>query len=88
MSTTREERIRKILAKEFTPEHLDVKDVSEAHRGHAGWREGGGTHFHIRMKSAALGGLSRVERQRRVNRALRGEFEAGMHAVSMDLEGG
>lgn len=80
------ERLRTRLAEAFDPDHLEVIDESEAHRGHAGWREGGGTHFRVVMRSARLDGLSRVERGRAVHRALAAEL-AGLHALSLELSG-
>ena len=61
----------------FRPERLEVIDESEEHRGHAGWHEGGGTHFRVVMRAASLDGLSRVERSRAVHRALQPEFAPG-----------
>ena len=48
----------------FKPSTLDVEDQSERHRGHMGFREGGETHFHVRMTAEAFRGQSRVARQR------------------------
>jgi BolA protein len=71
----------------FAPEHLEVIDESEAHRGHAGWREGGGTHYRVVMRAAALDGLGRVERSRAVHRVLADELAGGVHALALDLAG-
>jgi BolA protein len=81
------ERMRSKLAAAFAPDALDVIDESESHRGHGGWREGGETHFRIRMVSAAFDGLSRVERHRAVNRAVAEELAGGVHALALDLKG-
>lgn len=35
-------QMRAKLTAAFTPEVLEVTDDSESHRGHGGWREGGG----------------------------------------------
>lgn len=69
----------------FAPEELAVRDDSESHRGHAGWREGGGTHFDVRMRAAALAGTGRVARHRAVHAALGPELMGRIHALSMDL---
>jgi BolA family transcriptional regulator, general stress-responsive regulator len=71
----------------FAPEQLAVIDESEQHRGHAGWREGGGTHFRVVMRAAAFDGLSRVERSRAVHRALADELAGGVHALALELAG-
>jgi len=80
------EIITKKLADAFTPQSLELIDESERHRGHAGWREGGETHFHLRMTSSAFAGQNRVARQRAVNRALADELAGPVHALSMELK--
>lgn len=74
------------LREAFEPEELEVTDESEKHRGHAGWREGGETHFHLRMTSAKFAGESRVARQRAVNRVLADQLADRVHALSMELK--
>jgi len=76
------DRIRNNLAV-LEPVVLELVDQSEAHRGHAGWRDGGETHFDLTVVSAAFAGKSRVQRQRLVLGALKEEFEAGLHALSI-----
>lgn len=66
------------------PLRLEIEDQSESHRGHAGWREGGETHFHITLASPRFAGLSRVERQRLVHQAL-GDLTTRVHALAMAL---
>jgi BolA protein len=83
---TMEERIRATLLT-LAPAELDVIDDSEKHRGHGGWREGGETHFTVRIRAAALDGLSRVECHRRINALLAGEFVRGLHALAIDARG-
>ncbi len=78
-------RIESKLHEAFRPQVLEVVDESESHRGHAGWREGGETHFRVQMVSAAMSGKSRIERQRAVNRCLAEELETSVHALAMDL---
>ena len=69
----------------FTPSHLEVIDESEEHRGHGGWREGGETHFRVRMRSEVFSGQSRVNRQRAVNKCLADELATTVHALAMEL---
>ncbi len=75
------------LREAFAPTALEVIDESEQHRGHGGWREGGETHFRVRMTAAAFDGVSRVERQRSVNRALADELAGPVHALALELRG-
>ena len=79
-------RIEAKLREAFSPEQLEVVDASERHRGHGGWREGGETHFDVVVVSSAFAGLSRVERQRRVNAALAEELAGPVHALSIRAE--
>ena len=66
------------------PSRLEVIDESEGHRGHGGWREGGETHFRIRMASAAFAGQGHVARHRLVHRAL-GDIVPRIHALALEL---
>lgn len=70
----------------FSPATLEIEDQSGAHAGHAGARPGGETHFRVRMIAEAFSALSRIERQRAVQKALHGEFDAGLHALALDLK--
>lgn len=63
-----------------------MADESHLHAGHAGARPEGETHFHVRIRAAALDGLSRVERHRAVNSVLKPEFDTGLHALSLKVE--
>lgn len=63
-----------------------MRDESALHAGHAGAAPGGETHYRIRMTSAAFAGQSRIARHRAVNAALKAEFEAGLHALALELD--
>ena len=67
----------------FAPVRLSVEDESSQHAGHAGWREGGETHFRVEIVSPAFEGKNRVTRQRLVYAALKAELDAGLHALAM-----
>jgi len=75
------------LEKAFSPETLEVIDNSEAHIGHAGYREGGQTHFKVVMRAKAFDGMSRVAAQRAVNRVLSDELAGPVHALELDVRG-
>ena len=77
------EAIRQKLQAAFSPSRLDIVDDSENHKGHAGHREGGESHFTVIIESAAFAGIGRVERQRQVNRALAEELAGPVHALSI-----
>ena len=68
----------------LAPTQLEIIDESESHRGHGGWREGGETHFRIRMASPRFAGLSRVARHRLVHHTL-GDIVPRIPALALDL---
>ena len=71
------------LRERFDPITLAVADESHQHVGHAGWREGGETHFRIDVVSRAFEGKTRVERHRMVNGILAQAFGRGLHALAI-----
>lgn len=79
---TMQNRISTHLAA-LAPSELEVIDESEQHRGHGGWREGGETHFRVKIRAAIFAGQSRVQRHRAVNDLLAPEFARGLHALAI-----
>jgi len=75
--------IERKLTEALAPQRLKIVDDSEKHKGHAGYREGGQTHFRVEVVSAAFAGESRVARQRRVYQILSDELAAGVHALQL-----
>ena len=69
---------------ELAPSQLEIIDESESHRGHGGWREGGETHFRIRMTSPRFDGLNRLARHRLVHQTL-GDIVPRIHALALEL---
>lgn len=81
------DEIRQKLEQAFAPDLLEVVDESEMHRGHAGYQEGGQSHFRVTMRSAALAGQSRIARHRAVHAALGAGLIGRIHALALDLDG-
>lgn len=81
----RRQRIENRLQAELSPTSLTVRDVSAQHHGHAGWREGGETHFEVDILAPMFEGLSRIEAHRRVNEALADELASGLHALQIRI---
>ena len=79
---SRVERLRAALEAALAPTHLDIRDDSARHAGHAGAREGG--HFHVTISSAAFAGRSAVERHRMVYAAAAELMGRDIHALSID----
>ena len=82
-----EDEIRAKLQTAFAPDELDVVDDSERHRGHAGWRDGGQTHFNVRIRAAAFADMGRVARHRAVHDALTPGLVGRIHALALDVSG-
>lgn len=74
------------LSEALAPTALSVLDESHQHHGHSGWREGGETHFRVRIVSPAFNGQSRVARHRAVNAALADAFARGLHALAIEAK--
>ena len=77
------ETIERKLTAALTPQRLEVRDDSHKHAGHAGWREGGETHFHVTVVAEAFAGESRVARQRKVYQVLAEELADSVHALQL-----
>jgi len=82
--STRDTILTKLSAR-FAPVHLEVIDESERHRGHSGWREGGETHFRVRIATLQFAGKSRLAQHRAVMEALDAELKAGVHALTIEV---
>ena len=65
------------------PLELEVVDESEGHRGHAGYREGGNTHWRVAIVSPRFAGASTVQRHRMVYQALGNLMQNPIHALAI-----
>ena len=77
------DRIEARLRESFAPGVLRVEDESYLHKGHAGHRPEGETHFRVEIVAAAFAGKNRVERQRMVYAALGPLMGNPIHALAM-----
>jgi BolA protein len=77
------DRMREKLNAAFSPTNLKVVDDSDKHKGHAGAREGGESHFTVVIESQAFAGIGRVERQRMVHKVLAEDLAGPVHALSV-----
>lgn len=71
------------LRRRFAPLQLEVIDESARHRGHAGARAEGESHFRVEIVSAAFVDHDRVSRQRLVMTALDDLLRSDIHALSI-----
>jgi BolA protein len=77
--------IARKLSERFAPAFLEVVDDSNRHLGHAGWREGGETHFRVRIATRHLDGMSRVAQHRAVMETLDAELKDRVHALNIEV---
>ena len=83
MSETIEQEIVAALTAALTPSRLVVSNDSARHHGHSGDDGSGESHFSVEIESAAFTGVSRLERQRMVNRALGDLPGQRVHALAI-----
>lgn len=72
-----------LLEAAFSPSRLEVTNDSARHHGHSGDDGSGESHFTVEIVSAAFTGVSRLERQRMVNRALGDLPGQRVHALAI-----
>jgi BolA family transcriptional regulator, general stress-responsive regulator len=75
--------IEELLTAAFAPTHLEVINDSAHHHGHAGDDGSGESHLTVVIESAAFAGVSRVMRQRMVNKALGDIPGERVHALAI-----
>lgn len=75
--------IERRLRAALDPAHLVVTNDSARHRGHAGDDGSGESHFTVAIVAESFAGMSRVERQRVVNRALADLLRDRIHALAI-----
>jgi BolA family transcriptional regulator, general stress-responsive regulator len=76
------EEIRSRLAS-LEPVELDLVDESDNHRGHAGYKAGGNTHWRLAIVSPRFAGKSVVARHRMVYEALGPLMQDPIHALAI-----
>jgi BolA family transcriptional regulator, general stress-responsive regulator len=81
------DRMRTILTSAFAPEVLEIIDESESHRGHAGYQDGGESHFRIKIRALDFAPMTRVDRHRAVHKALGPAVTGRVHAIALEISG-
>lgn len=82
----RTEEIRTALDQAFAPQHVEVIDESEQHRGHSGYAEGGESHFRVIIRAPVFGPMSRLQRHRAIHAALGADLIGRIHALALDVQ--
>lgn len=73
------------LSAAFEPSELLVVDDSESHRGHAGFQDGGESHFNVKIRAQTFETMTRIQRHRAVHTALGKELVGRIHALALDI---
>jgi BolA protein len=81
------QQLQQRLQDALAPTQLEVIDESHLHSGHAGANSSGfGTHFRVRVSTAAFAGKSPVARHRLVYDALQDFMAQGLHALAIEAQ--
>ena len=83
MSGPVSQEIEMLLRVAFSPTRLAVINDSGKHHGHSGDDGSGESHFTVEIEAAAFASVSRLERQRMVNRALGNLPGQRVHALAI-----
>lgn len=67
----------------LAPVSLELLDESAKHRGHAGWKPGGNTHWRLTIVAEAFRGKPMVARHRMVYQALGELMDHPIHALAI-----
>lgn len=81
----RSARIRAQLEQAFDAQVVEVYDESEQHRGHAGYQEGGQSHFRVVLRAPEFADMNRIARHRAVHAAIGAQLMGEIHALALDL---
>lgn len=82
----RSDRIVFILTQALKPSYIELIDDSAKHAGHAGAKDGGETHYTLKICSATFNGQSKVARHQKIYGLLGEEFKDGLHAFAIDAK--
>jgi BolA family transcriptional regulator, general stress-responsive regulator len=80
------DRITGKLTEAFRPDSLQVVDESHLHKGHAGHRPEGESHFRVKITAEAFRGKTRLQAHRLIYDALKGEIAEGLHALAIEAK--
>ena len=83
MSGPVQQEMERLLTEAFEPTQLEVINDSAKHAGHSGDDGSGESHFTIVIEASAFADVSRLERQRMVNKALGDIPGERVHALAI-----
>lgn len=80
-----EQEMRERLTAALEPTVLTITDESEAHRGHAGYQDGGESHWRVVIGAPSLDGETRLARHRAVHAAIGSDVIGRIHALAIEF---
>ncbi len=80
-----EKEIESRLISAFAPQTLIVQDESEKHRGHAGYQDGGESHWRIVIGAESLAEMTRIARHRAIHDAIGKDIIGRIHALAIEI---
>ncbi|GAB4441832.1 MAG: hypothetical protein OHK0011_24230 [Turneriella sp.] len=81
--SNRQHRLEKLLQEAFPQADFQLFDDSQQHAGHAHGHNGE-THYRLRIVDDSFRGESRVQSERRIFKAIKPEFDAGLHSFVIE----
>lgn len=82
-SFNRQVRLEKLLREAFPVAAFEIFDDSREHAGHA-HGQSGETHYRLRIIDDSFRGENRVQSERRIFKAIKPEFDAGLHSFVIE----
>ena len=83
MPGTVQQEMEELLRDAFSPTRLEVINDSASHAGHSGDDGSGESHFTVVIEAPAFADMSRIERQRAVNKVLGDIPGERVHALAI-----
>jgi BolA protein len=76
-------RLEQTIQSHFEVCYLEIENQSAQHAGH--YQGDGETHWSLLLVAKNFSGLSRIQRHQQVNNLFKDEFDAGLHALVLQL---
>ncbi len=84
MNISYKDSLLRKLQLELNPSFIEIRDDSEKHKGHSGYKQTGNTHFHLDIVSKIFKGKSKIECHKLIYTILKEELQTQIHALSIN----
>ncbi len=79
--------IKKHLEITFLTQEVEIIDETYLHDGHANYTGDEETHLYLVIRAAMFDNMSRLQRHKKINKALENYFTQGLHALKIEVYG-